>query len=90
MPFLGGGLGSSEMIIFATIALLLFGKRLPEVARSVGASLMEFKKGMQGIQEDVNRPGHSAPPAHTDTAASRPPVDDEQDSMSAPRFQPPA
>ena len=55
------GIGYSEMIIIAIIALLLFGKRLPEVARSLGKGMMEFKKGVYDIQDEVmsatsNRP----------------------------------
>lgn len=91
MPFVGG-FGSAEMIIFATIALLLFGKRLPEVARSVGSSLMEFKKGMQGIEDEVRNPSTSSSNSYAtaDSAASRPAVDDHVETVSAPKFEPPA
>lgn len=91
MPFLGGGMGSSEMIIFGVIALLLFGKRLPEVARSVGSSFMEFKKGMQGIQDDVRgatTPSYSD--SYTDTAASRPSAieqNEPEEDTAAPKFE---
>ena len=34
------------------IALLLFGKRLPEVARSLGKGVVEFKKGLNGIDDE--------------------------------------
>lgn len=40
------GLGPMEMMIVAGIALLLFGKRLPAVARSLGQGIVEFKKGL--------------------------------------------
>jgi len=50
-----------ELIVIAIIALLLFGKRLPEVARSLGKGVVEFKKGLKGIEEDVDRtPNHSS------------------------------
>lgn len=91
MPFLGGGFGSYEMIIFATIALLLFGKRLPEVARSVGSSLMEFKRGMQGVETEIRSAGDNYSATQTDTAASRPAVPDDQAGLTdAPRFELPA
>jgi sec-independent protein translocase protein TatA len=40
-------------LLIAGIALLLFGKRLPEVGRSLGKGIVEFKKGLAGIEEDV-------------------------------------
>ncbi len=46
--------GGPEWIVIAVIGLLLFGKRLPEVGRSLGRSVIEFKKGLQGIEEDLN------------------------------------
>ena len=89
MPFLGGGMGTSEMIIFATIALLLFGKRLPEVARSVGSSLMDFKKGMQEVQSEISNPSSTSSytASTTDTATSRPSADDTDENFTAPRFE---
>jgi sec-independent protein translocase protein TatA len=50
-------LGGPELIIIGGIALLIFGNRLPSVARSVGKSLTEFKKGMSEIEEEVKNPG---------------------------------
>jgi sec-independent protein translocase protein TatA len=55
--------GWSEMLILGFIALLLFGKRLPEVARSLGQGFVEFKKGMQTIDTDVRQAVYSDPPA---------------------------
>ena len=45
--------GHWELIIVALIALLLFGNRLPALMRSLGLSIVEFKKGVKGIDEDV-------------------------------------
>ena len=51
--------GHFELIIIAAIALLLFGNRLPSAMRSVGRSIVEFKKGIKGIEDDVNDAGNN-------------------------------
>jgi len=41
------GLGSQELLVILVIVLILFGaNRLPQLSRSLGASLKEFKKGL--------------------------------------------
>ena len=50
-----GGLGGWEMIAIAIVALLLFGKRLPEVMRSLGRGVVEFKKGLKGIEDEIKK-----------------------------------
>ena len=44
------------LIVILIVALLIFGKRLPEVARSLGKGIVEFKKGVKGIEDEVERP----------------------------------
>ncbi|MCL2000913.1 MAG: twin-arginine translocase TatA/TatE family subunit [Planctomycetes bacterium] len=44
--------GGLEWLVIGIVALLLFGKRLPEVARSLGQALHEFKAGIAGKIED--------------------------------------
>jgi sec-independent protein translocase protein TatA len=49
-----GNLGFSELLVIFAIALLLFGgKKLPEVGRSIGSAIREFKKSMSGLDEDI-------------------------------------
>jgi sec-independent protein translocase protein TatA len=45
------GLGTTELLILAAVVFLLFGTRLPKVMRSLGEGVVEFKKGMQGIED---------------------------------------
>jgi sec-independent protein translocase protein TatA len=47
------GLGYQELLIILVIVLILFGaNRLPELARSLGSSVKEFKKGVNEVQKD--------------------------------------
>ena len=77
--------GPFEMAVFAAIALLLFGKRLPEVARSLGKGIVEFKKGVRGIEDEVNQSTYSS----TSSTTPRPAAPEEAPAVTAPRFEPP-
>ncbi|MFQ5521733.1 MAG: twin-arginine translocase TatA/TatE family subunit [Candidatus Methylomirabilia bacterium] len=49
------GLGYQELLLILVIVMVLFGaSRLPELARSIGSSVKEFKKGVNEIKEDVS------------------------------------
>jgi sec-independent protein translocase protein TatA len=53
-------LGLLEMLIVMGVAVLLFGKRLPEVGRSLGRGIIEFKKGLNGVADDLDQGNSSA------------------------------
>lgn len=44
-----------EWLIIAAIGLLVFGKRLPEVGRGLGKGIVEFKKGLKGVEDEVTQ-----------------------------------
>ena len=85
MPFFGG-IGAPEMLIFGTIALLLFGKRLPEVARSLGQGMGQFKKGLAGLQDEFAKASEPEKPAPKPAPAA---LDEKPETFSAPAFAPP-
>lgn len=50
-----GSLGPMEIAIVGGVMLLMFGNRLPSVMRSLGKSVVEFKKGVAGIEDDLDQ-----------------------------------
>lgn len=46
-------LGPIEMLALLALGLLLFGKRLPEVGRSLGRGIVEFKRGLKGMADEI-------------------------------------
>ncbi len=60
-----GGIGAQELLLILLIILLLFGARkIPEIARGLGKSVAEFKKGTKDIEEEIKReePERREPP----------------------------
>jgi len=54
--------GHSEWLILLVIGLLIFGRRLPEVGRNIGRSIVEFKRGIKGIGDEIEEESsHDAP-----------------------------
>ncbi len=79
--------GPVEMLIIGIIAVLLFGKRLPEVGRALGRGIIEFKKGLKGIEDELQASMSTSPA--TERKSARTDLDDRQEP-TAPKFVPPA
>jgi len=47
--------GWLELTIVGIVALIIFGKRLPEVGRSLGQGIVEFKKGVAGVKDELDK-----------------------------------
>jgi sec-independent protein translocase protein TatA len=85
-PLFAFNLGPMEIIILLTIGVLLFGRRLPEVGRSLGKGIVEFKKGMRGLEDEIDTP-HNPPVTHRPeqpTEQIRPP---QRVPTTAPKFE---
>ena len=82
------GFGMQEMVIVGIVAVLLFGKRLPEVAKSLGKSYNEFRKGLNDLQSSVDYTNYTTPASSTSSGAGYDDYDD-YDEPTAPKFEPP-
>lgn len=90
------GLGPVEICVIGAIAVMLYGKRLPEVGRSVGASIAEFRRQWTTLSQELDvaahidgRVGDSRPA--TRRLAGGDAIDRvEASHVAAPRFDPPA
>jgi sec-independent protein translocase protein TatA len=86
-PVFGFALDNPVMLLaLGALAVLLFGERLPEVARSFGKGFMELKNGMRGLQDEIQSAVNSA--TSTDSY-SRPQEPEEHSEATAPKFEPP-
>ena len=57
-----GNIGLSELIVILAVVLLLFGaKRIPEVMRSFGKGVSEFKKGIRELENDIQKSDEEVP-----------------------------
>jgi len=65
-----GSFGWGEITVLVVLGVLLFGKRLPEVGKSIGKGIVEFKKGLSGIEDDI------------DTAVKQPPKIEQHTTTS--------
>jgi sec-independent protein translocase protein TatA len=77
-----GNIGAPEIILLLLVALLLFGaKRLPEIGRSLGSGMREFKDSVTGNTPTTPEPTHvqttQLPVGTQDTTAPAPPRENE-------------
>jgi len=84
------GLGMQELVVVGIVAILLFGKRLPEVAKSLGQSYRQFRQGLAEIQSSVDFTSSSYDRKPSKSYSSRSYDDyDDFDEATAPKFEPP-
>jgi sec-independent protein translocase protein TatA len=70
-----------EMAVLLVLGVLLFGRRLPEIGRSLGKTVVEFKKGVKGLEEEVNT---DAPRVAVETEPLKAP---QRITQTAPKFE---
>jgi sec-independent protein translocase protein TatA len=94
------GLSVQEVVIVGIVAILLFGKRLPDVAKTMGARYREFRKGLAEIQSSFNAAEYSlrnltsqsvstTTKSSSSTTSDKYSEYDDYDEPTAPKFEPP-
>jgi sec-independent protein translocase protein TatA len=83
-PLLANFLGPQEILVLLIIGVLFFGRKLPEVGRYLGKGIVEFKKGMKGLEDEIE--GVSSAPRH-EAPALEPPRPPQRVTTTAPKFE---
>ena len=80
-PIFAFDISPSTLLILGLLAVLLFGERLPEVARSAGKWFMDVKRNVDGLKSEVrgtiDSAIHSVPPPPTAASDSREPSEEQ-------------
>lgn len=79
-----GDIGWSELLIIGIIGVIVFGKRLPEVGKNVGKSIVEFKKGLSGMEDQID--DAASPSRDASSAAKQPEEEHEQEAGQSPKW----
>jgi sec-independent protein translocase protein TatA len=77
-------IGGQEILLLLVLGILLFGRKLPEIGRSLGKTMVEFKKGMKGIEDEVSE--NPQPRAALEPEPVKPPQR-VTPSTAAPKFE---
>lgn len=64
-------IGPLEIAIILGVGLLLFGRRLPEVGRSLGRSIVEFKRGLNSVGDEIDTASKSPAKSELPSSDSR-------------------
>jgi sec-independent protein translocase protein TatA len=77
------GLGAPEILVLLVLGVLLFGRRLPEVGRYLGKGIVEFKKGIRGLEDEMS----DTTPVRQEPAALDQPRPPQRVPTTAPKFE---
>jgi sec-independent protein translocase protein TatA len=81
------GLGPGELIVLLLLGVLLFGKKLPDVGRYLGKGIVEFKKGVKGIEDDLDVSNAGQAPRQELPAPAEPQRPPQKIATAAPKFE---
>jgi sec-independent protein translocase protein TatA len=78
-------LGGPEMIFLLILGVLLFGRKLPEVGRYLGKGIVEFKKGIKGLEDEFDSSAAAQP--RQEPMALEQPRPPQRITTTAPKFE---
>jgi len=81
-------LSPTTMLVLAVLAILLYGERLPEVARNLGKQFVELKKSVQGIRDQFDEVTREVT-STMDRSLQKTELTVEREEATAPKFEPP-
>jgi sec-independent protein translocase protein TatA len=77
-------LSPGAIILLLIVGVLLFGRRLPEIGKYLGKGIVEFKKGLKGLEDDLDV---SSTPGRHEPAALEAPRPPQRVQAQAPKFE---
>lgn len=86
-PFAIFGLGPMEIMMLGVAGVLLFGRKLPEVGKYLGQSIVSFKKGMKGLEDEIDGGSTNIAAGPPPMQAPAPMAPPQRVSATAPKFQ---
>jgi sec-independent protein translocase protein TatA len=84
LGFFNGLFGPEGMVLIVVALLLFYGRNLPSVGRSLGKGINEFKKGLKGLEDDVD--GSTTTVARSDPAPIEAPRPPQRIGAPVPKF----
>jgi sec-independent protein translocase protein TatA len=81
------GLGTPEIIIILVVGVVLFGRRLPDVGRYLGKGIVEFKKGIKGVEDDIDTGNYTGGGGGGSYQPPEPPRPPQRVGATAPKFE---
>jgi sec-independent protein translocase protein TatA len=80
------GIGSFEMVLFGVVALMLFGSKLPEVARNLGGTYRGLKRSVDEFKREFQVDESYVPHVPKIESSDEP----DAETTTAPKFTPPS
>jgi sec-independent protein translocase protein TatA len=79
--------GPGQIILLLIVGVLIFGRRLPEIGRYLGKGLVEFKKGLHGLEDEFDITGRNSPMPQQQASAPDQIRAPQRVQATAPKFE---